>query len=578
MNKAERRQVFEALKRVPAWEWSQYLGENPDLHQAIAAARQLVPRIGPPTKPAEEVLDLLGHGVVQDWRIRRLLLRSLPKRRWRRLFRYFRELRPVSADWLHGRMVQDREGSRVMAQYWRQGGQWAQEFCIQCELPEVLGQSAPASLPEDEWLEPSVPLPPLHDFQRDVHRKVRRLLERGRAEVAVLSLPTGAGKTRVAVDAILDHLSEAGPDSPRDLVVWLAQSDELLRQAWACFRQAWTAPATGPRRQGTLQLVRAWASRSADSVEIGPGRAVVVAGVQQLAKWDRLPWPRGRVACVVVDELHRMLAPQHRDVLVKLGVRRARRWKVARDAPPTLGLTATPWRSSDEESRTLRQFFRGQLLTPRGLRRKPIRTLQERRILAKVRWETLPIDGSPQMTAAQWAQFEQMREVPLDYLRTLGLHRERNERILERLLRLSRRSACLVFACSLDHCDILTLALRRRGRSVARVSGETPRHERVELIDAFRRGELQFLCNVNVLTTGFDAPRVDAVCITRPTTSALLYEQMVGRGIRGPQNGGTKRCLVLDVQDEGLPEGIMSYERVRSLWDASRRRALRGRS
>ncbi|WP_437723757.1 DEAD/DEAH box helicase [Sorangium sp. So ce861] len=100
------------------------------------------------------------------------------------------------------------------------------------------------------------------------------------------------------------------------------------------------------------------------------------------------------------------------------------------------------------------------------------------------------------------------------------------------------------------------------------VTGQTPRAERAAAIERFRDGDgLRFLCNVGVLTTGFDAPRADVVCITRPTTSALRYEQMVGRGLRGPENGGTAECLVVDVQDDGLPEGIQSYSRVAHLWD-----------
>ena len=117
---------------------------------------------------------------------------------------------------------------------------------------------------------------------------------------------------------------------------------------------------------------------------------------------------------------------------------------------------------------------------------------------------------------------------------------------------------------------ILTLALNRANdaKVAALVTGKTPRSERYDVLDAFRRGDIRFLCNVGVLTTGFDAPKVDVVCLTRPTGSALLYEQMVGRGLRGPRNGGTKSCRVLDVQDEGLPDSIMSYARVVREWRA----------
>jgi hypothetical protein len=65
------------------------------------------------------------------------------------------------------------------------------------------------------------------------------------------------------------------------------------------------------------------------------------------------------------------------------------------------------------------------------------------------------------------------------------------------------------------------------------------------------------------------AEKVDVVCLTRPTGSAIAYEQMVGRGLRGPRNGGTAECLVLDVQDEGLPESVMSYARVVRLWNGA---------
>jgi len=50
--------------------------------------------------------------------------------------------------------------------------------------------------------------------------------------------------------------------------------------------------------------------------------------------------------------------------------------------------------------------------------------------------------------------------------------------------------------------------------------------------------------------------------------SEALYEQMVGRGLRGPKNGGTEKCLILDVQDTNMPEGIQSYGRYIHKWKA----------
>ena len=69
------------------------------------------------------------------------------------------------------------------------------------------------------------------------------------------------------------------------------------------------------------------------------------------------------------------------------------------------------------------------------------------------------------------------------------------------------------------------------------------------LIDKFRNGDLDVLCNYGVLTTGFDAPKTNTVMITRPTISPVLYSQMIGRGLRGKLIGGTEFCKIIDVRD-----------------------------
>ena len=76
------------------------------------------------------------------------------------------------------------------------------------------------------------------------------------------------------------------------------------------------------------------------------------------------------------------------------------------------------------------------------------------------------------------------------------------------------------------------------------------------------------LINYGVLTTGFDAPNTDTVFITRPTTSVVLYSQMLGRAIRGPRNGGNERALVVDVVDNlaGMPAENMAFNFFNHVW------------
>ena len=107
------------------------------------------------------------------------------------------------------------------------------------------------------------------------------------------------------------------------------------------------------------------------------------------------------------------------------------------------------------------------------------------------------------------------------------------------------RKSVLIFASGVQHGQHVARVLREtHGVECGFVCGDTPSAERDELLGRFKVGEFKFLCNVNVLTTGFDAPNIDCVAMLRPTKSPGLYYQMVGRGFR--LHPGKQNCLVLD--------------------------------
>jgi hypothetical protein len=58
--------------------------------------------------------------------------------------------------------------------------------------------------------------------------------------------------------------------------------------------------------------------------------------------------------------------------------------------------------------------------------------------------------------------------------------------------------------------------------------------------------EPSVMVNVNMLTTGFDDPKIRTIVLGRLTYSMNLYWQMIGRGSRGPRSGGTTDCTVID--------------------------------
>jgi DNA repair protein RadD len=126
------------------------------------------------------------------------------------------------------------------------------------------------------------------------------------------------------------------------------------------------------------------------------------------------------------------------------------------------------------------------------------------------------------------------------------------------------RAAVLIFASGVRHGEHVAEVLEHdHGIACGFLSGETPTDERKALIEGFRQGQRKYLCNVNVLTTGFDAPNVDCVVLLRPTLSPGLYYQMVGRGFR--LHPGKQDCLVLDFGGNVLRHGPVDQLRVQEV-------------
>ncbi len=106
------------------------------------------------------------------------------------------------------------------------------------------------------------------------------------------------------------------------------------------------------------------------------------------------------------------------------------------------------------------------------------------------------------------------------------------------------RKSWLTFCSGVDHARHVAEEFARQGITCRTIFGDTPKEERDAIIAAFKRGEIRALASMGVLTTGFNAPAVDLIALLRPTKSAGLYVQMVGRGTRLAP--GKENCLVLD--------------------------------
>ena len=434
-------------------------------------------------------------------------------------------------------------------------GRWntaaARAFVTSLGFPLSFAQSPAGRRDSELTITGPDPLPPLHDFQQEVLDGVEALSTLPEMKRrAVISLPTGGGKTRVTVEAAVLHFLK--PEGARRSVIWIAQSDELCEQAVQAFQQVWLN--RGAARTD-LRIVRLWGGNQNPDLQETDKPVVVVASIQTLhsrmgsapLEWLREP------SLVVVDECHHAITRSYTGMLKWLNAEVSRTGVIEKEQPVILGLSATPFRSDDDESKRLAKRFDSRWLPndQSGLQTR----LRRQGVLSEI--ENYPLDSGVGLLPDEESKLAELWEHRdgLDFDRLieainqrLAGSEKRNHRIVEYLSRLKGRST-LFFANSVAHAEEVSARLNLAGIRSAAVSGGTSRSTRRYFLDAFQRGEIRVLCNHSVLTTGFDAPKTDVVVISRNVFSAVRYMQMVGRGLRGEANGGTAHCKIVTVMD-----------------------------
>lgn len=397
----------------------------------------------------------------------------------------------------------------------------------------------------------------LHDYQQSLAHQINELAttrdpakQRG-----LLYLPTGAGKTRVTVEAILHLLKDGEIEAP---VLWIAQSEELCEQAITCFAEVWRW--MGDERP--LDVSRFWSGHELD--ESNEELQVVVAIDDTLA--NRLNEPQygwlTRPGLVVIDEAHTAGTKTYTEILRSLGL------TASRTERPLLGLTATPFRGRNEElnRRFVERFGSNRLesLDPED----PIAELRKRQVLSEVDYDIL--SGVSVAVADQDAEFRRMKEVTKNMLALIGQDMGRTQTVVDHIQGLLSKNPdwpVLVFAASVASAHTIAALLRLQNVRADSVDGGVRKHQRRRVVERFKTGESQVLVNCDLLNQGFDAPKVRALYIARPTFSPNRYLQMVGRGLRGPANGGTDRCLVVNVADTFEQFGEqLAYNEFDYLW------------
>lgn len=414
----------------------------------------------------------------------------------------------------------------------------------------------------DPYIEVEGPysLPELHDYQKTIVAKVRKMIRTGHLEGAdrrgMITLPTGSGKTRVAVQAIVESMRD---DRFKGGILWVADRDELCEQAVEAWRQVWSSIGIPTKR---LRISRMWAGQPPPQPT--SDLHVVVATIQTLnAKFSN---PTGEYEfltdfkLVVFDEAHRSIAPTFTSVMEEIGLTR---WKKAEE-PFLLGLTATPYRgyNAEETAWLAGRYGRNRLDAGAFASDSPadvIHQLQHMHVLSLADHETIE-GGNFTLNRDELARMSEKPPpawLPQSVQDRITRDSERTKRIIDAYGRhIDPNWSTLIFATSVEHAKTVAALLNSRDITSRAVSGETETSTRRRVVEEFRRGEIKALVNYGVFREGFDAPKTRAIIVARPVYSPNLYFQMIGRGLRGIKNGGNDRCLILNVRDN-----IANFER-----------------
>lgn len=441
------------------------------------------------------------------------------------------------------------------------GSQRAREFVDELGFPlEYAGFSRKEQ--REPWIDIDSPvkLKPLHDFQSKIVSKILKFMQSEKPGRGLLSLPTGAGKTRVAIESLLKWIELR--DIPTTLL-WIAGSDELCEQAVKAWDQAWRG--VGPEKP--LRINRLWGSTNTSCYNRGIEVSHVIVATYQTLKnrteshgFEWIFHPN----CIIVDEAHGAISPSYTGIFRKMGMTHTDTNRFL------IGLTATPFRGgedSDETERLVGRFDAQRFDHGIFPEDDVYQYLQKKEVLANVDWDE--VEGIQIiMTDEELEHVNQYYELPPSVINRLGQNKDRNEALTDKIVSLDSEWSVIFFATSVNHAKQIAVQLCMRGIESRAITGETPASVRTHYISEFKRGRIRVLTNYGVLTTGFDAPAVRAIVIGRPVYSKLLYQQMIGRGLRGPLNGGKESCTIINVSDNVENYGEkFAFRHYEYLWD-----------
>ena len=350
----------------------------------------------------------------------------------------------------------------------------------------------------------------LFDYQEDMKSRIEKALCLHRSVMA--QMPTGTGKTYL-LTAVIDSFVRANPKAK----VWIvAHRRELVSQIDETVRKFHSySSATSSLLSSVKAMSIQWLMRHYDEIEEEPGM-------------------------IVIDEAHHALAKTYKEM-----------WERFPKAK-FLGLTATPCRLNGKGFIDLFDVLVQSWDVPEFISKGRLATYD---------FVSIKSDGVTQRLIDSL----QKRGADGDYqnkeMDMLLNKKPSIERLYRSLEEYGKDRKGIVYAINISHAQKITKLYQEHGVKAIAIDSKTPATERQQDIEAFKKGDIQVLVNVDIFSEGFDCPDVEFVQLARPTLSLAKYLQMVGRGLRVAK--GKKNCVIIDnvglYRVFGLPSQVWNW-------------------
>ena len=352
----------------------------------------------------------------------------------------------------------------------------------------------------------------LFDYQEDMKERIEKALRLHRSVMA--QMPTGTGKTYL-LTAVIDSFVS---NNPKEKVWIVAHRRELVSQIDETVRKfhSYSASNTSSLLSSVKAMSILWLMRHYDEIEEEPGM-------------------------IVIDEAHHALAKTYKEM-----------WERFPNAK-FLGLTATPCRLNGKGFTDLFDVLVQSWSVPEFISKGRLATYD---------FVSIKSDGVTQRLIDSL----QKRGADGDYqnkeMDMLLNKKPSIERLYQSLEEYGKDRKGIVYAINISHAQKITKQYQEHGVRAIAIDSKTPATERQQDIEAFKKGDIQVLVNVDIFSEGFDCPDVEFVQLARPTLSLAKYLQMVGRGLRVAK--GKKNCVIIDnvglYRVFGLPSQVWNWK------------------